>query len=262
MARTDQTPRDLLFGLLALQIGLIDQDQLVHRHARLHEPRAGRWRPGKPGTTLRRLQPGRHSPKPRQVDPSIDKALEAVCLKAMATIPEDRHATARALADDIDRWAADEPPSSAGRTADAIALHESTLRLRESKLGPDHPHEFFSRTNLALAYEAVQRWADAEALHRENVTRRRKTEKPGSHLLAGDLGNLGGILLKQAKWSEAEPLLRASPAIRVKMILNDHRRFNVESLFGGVLFGQEKYAEAEPLVVGGYEGMKARQARE
>ena len=29
MARRDETPRDLLFGLLALQIGLIDQDQLV-----------------------------------------------------------------------------------------------------------------------------------------------------------------------------------------------------------------------------------------
>jgi hypothetical protein len=29
MAGSDETPRDLLFGLLALQIGLIDQDQLV-----------------------------------------------------------------------------------------------------------------------------------------------------------------------------------------------------------------------------------------
>ena len=29
MARRDETPRDLLFGLLALQIGLIDQEQLV-----------------------------------------------------------------------------------------------------------------------------------------------------------------------------------------------------------------------------------------
>jgi hypothetical protein len=27
MAQRDETPRDLLFGLLALQIGLIDQDQ-------------------------------------------------------------------------------------------------------------------------------------------------------------------------------------------------------------------------------------------
>jgi hypothetical protein len=29
MAHSAETPRDLLFGLLALQVGLIDQDQLV-----------------------------------------------------------------------------------------------------------------------------------------------------------------------------------------------------------------------------------------
>jgi eukaryotic-like serine/threonine-protein kinase len=47
--------------------------------------------------------------KPRKLDPSIDKALEAVCLKAMALKPEDRYATPRALADDIEHWLADEP---------------------------------------------------------------------------------------------------------------------------------------------------------
>jgi serine/threonine-protein kinase len=48
----------------------------------------------------------------RQIDPSIDKALEAVCLKAMATKPEDRYASCRALAEDVERWAADEPVSA------------------------------------------------------------------------------------------------------------------------------------------------------
>ena len=33
-------------------------------------------------------------PPPRQLDPSIDRALEAVCLKAMALQPEDRYASA------------------------------------------------------------------------------------------------------------------------------------------------------------------------
>jgi serine/threonine-protein kinase len=46
---------------------------------------------------------------PRQLDPSIDRALEAVCLKAMALEPEDRYPTCRALADDVERWTADEP---------------------------------------------------------------------------------------------------------------------------------------------------------
>jgi tetratricopeptide (TPR) repeat protein len=63
------------------------------------------------GTLLRAVQRGEFPP-PRQLDPTIDRALEAVCLKAMALKPEDRHASARALADDVERWTADEPVSA------------------------------------------------------------------------------------------------------------------------------------------------------
>ena len=37
------------------------------------------------------------------------RRLEAICLKAMAKKPEDRYPTPKALADDIERWEADEP---------------------------------------------------------------------------------------------------------------------------------------------------------
>ena len=57
---------------------------------------------------IRGVQKGGFRP-PRQVDPSIDRALEAVCLKAMALKPDDRYATPKALAEDIERWMADEP---------------------------------------------------------------------------------------------------------------------------------------------------------
>ena len=46
---------------------------------------------------------------PRQVDPTIDRALEAVCLKAMAHRAADRYASPKGLSDDIERWMADEP---------------------------------------------------------------------------------------------------------------------------------------------------------
>jgi tetratricopeptide (TPR) repeat protein/tRNA A-37 threonylcarbamoyl transferase component Bud32 len=46
---------------------------------------------------------------PRALDPSIPKALEAVCLKAMAFVKGDRYATAEALADDVQRYLAGEP---------------------------------------------------------------------------------------------------------------------------------------------------------
>ena len=63
------------------------------------------------GEILRKVQAG-DVRAPREVDPSLDKALEAVCLKAMATKPEDRYAGCRALAEDVERWMADEPVSA------------------------------------------------------------------------------------------------------------------------------------------------------
>ena len=60
---------------------------------------------------LRQVQRGEFR-RPRQCDPAIDPALEAVCLKAMALGPEDRYPSARALADDVERWTADEPVSA------------------------------------------------------------------------------------------------------------------------------------------------------
>ncbi len=57
---------------------------------------------------IRGVQKGGFRP-PRAVDPSIDRALEAVCLKAMALEPDDRYSSPKALAEDIERWMADEP---------------------------------------------------------------------------------------------------------------------------------------------------------
>ncbi len=51
-------------------------------------------------------------PPPRQVDPTIDRALEAVCKKAMALNREDRYPSPRVLAEDVERWMADEPVSA------------------------------------------------------------------------------------------------------------------------------------------------------
>src|SRR5262249_52173523 len=48
-------------------------------------------------------------PPPRQVHPSVPTAMDAICRKAMAREPQDRYATPRALADDVEHWLADEP---------------------------------------------------------------------------------------------------------------------------------------------------------
>ncbi len=66
------------------------------------------FRDGDLGRMLRAVQEG-DFPRPRLVNRSVAPALEAVCLKAMALHPEDRYASPRALAGDLERWLADEP---------------------------------------------------------------------------------------------------------------------------------------------------------
>ena len=113
-----------------------DVARLGPGHPGLHEPRAGRGPARAAGTAVGCLQPGCDAVlpvltgkppfsgevadviravqrgdfrPPRRLDPSIDPALEAICKKAMAHRSEDRYASCRALADDLDRWMADEP---------------------------------------------------------------------------------------------------------------------------------------------------------
>jgi serine/threonine-protein kinase len=59
-------------------------------------------------SVLKAVQSGEF-PRPRSVNPTVDGALEAICLKAMAQEPLDRYATPRELADEVERWTADEP---------------------------------------------------------------------------------------------------------------------------------------------------------
>jgi serine/threonine protein kinase/tetratricopeptide (TPR) repeat protein len=63
------------------------------------------------GAVLAAVRRGEFAP-PRQVAPTVDRPLEAVCLKAMARLPQDRYVSSRALAEDVERWMADEPVSA------------------------------------------------------------------------------------------------------------------------------------------------------
>ncbi len=51
-------------------------------------------------------------PLPRDVNPRADRALEGICRRAMALEPSDRYPSARSLADDLERWLADQPVSA------------------------------------------------------------------------------------------------------------------------------------------------------
>jgi serine/threonine-protein kinase len=63
------------------------------------------------GAVLGAVQEGDFA-RPTRLDPSLDPALEAICLKAMALRPEDRYASPRLLAEDVERWMAGEAVSA------------------------------------------------------------------------------------------------------------------------------------------------------
>ena len=65
---------------------------------------------GKIREVLKNVKEGNIIP-PREHDPSIDKPIEAICMKALATDREDRYDSALKIAADIEAWLADEPVS-------------------------------------------------------------------------------------------------------------------------------------------------------
>jgi serine/threonine-protein kinase len=76
---------------------------------------------------LRKVERGEFVP-PRKLKLWVDPALEAICLKAMATEPARRYRTPRALADDVEHWLAEEP----------VAAWREPIRRRLRRWGRRH----------------------------------------------------------------------------------------------------------------------------
>ena len=51
-------------------------------------------------------------PRPRTLSPGVPPALDAVCVRAMARLRENRYATASELGQDVERWLDGEPVSA------------------------------------------------------------------------------------------------------------------------------------------------------
>jgi tetratricopeptide (TPR) repeat protein len=179
----------------------------------------------------------------------------------------------------------------------SVPLFEDALKRQEAKLGRQHPDTQLTVANLGVnhkdagrldkaiplleeAYRASAeipdlRWvgaplldAYAKAGRRDEATKlvqqlladARKTLPKDSPELAGVLAQVSSILLQVKACVEAEPLLRECLAIREKTQPDVWNTFGARSMLGGALLGQKKCAEAEPLILGGYEGMKRREA--
>jgi serine/threonine-protein kinase len=79
------------------------------------------------GEFLGRVQRGEIA-APRDLSPTVPKPLDAITRKAMALRIEDRYPTAQALAEDLERWLADEP----------VSAHREPLIARVRRWGRRH----------------------------------------------------------------------------------------------------------------------------
>src|SRR5271166_3188895 len=105
------------------------------------------------GEALRRVQRGEFPP-PRAVRPGVPRGLEAISLKAMAPKPEGRYPSARALADEIERWLADEP----------VSVYREPITVRMTRWG--RRHRTLATSLCVLLVTAVIGLAIATALIR------------------------------------------------------------------------------------------------
>jgi tetratricopeptide (TPR) repeat protein len=130
---------------------------------------------------LRRVRLGEFPP-PRQVAPTTDPALEAICLKAMAREPADRYDSSATLARDIESWLAEEPVS-AWREPALRRLRRWARRHRPIVTGAAG---LLVATTVALAVGSAllrdanarirTEWSRAEDNYRDAVEQRKKAE--------------------------------------------------------------------------------------
>ena len=219
------------------------------------------------GEMLRKVQRGEF-PRPRQLDPAIDRALEAVSLKAMALNPDRRYPTARALAEDIDRWMADEPVSAwrepwrwrarrwLVRHRSLVATGAATLLIVAVVSATAAVRVEAARRNEARAFEARTKALNAEMRARAEADRRLKdaNEVVDTFLdaVSDDLDKIQGAqkvrrrLLQQAAdyFSRVVQDRSSDPEIGYQAIRTTYRSGKIRRILGDLDGAISLYSEA------------------
>ena len=184
-------------------------------------------------------------PRPRQVSRDVPAALEAICLKALATEAVARYPSARALADDVEKWMADEPVSAhrepwSGRVRRQARRHRvlvtssaATILMASTLIGIG-----WARAE-ATRHDAVARVVAA----REKLERRRELARESS----GDPTRWEGVLATARALRELATSLKVDRQTRADA---DRLAAGVEGEARGVRLERELLEELDQIRAG------------
>jgi hypothetical protein len=140
------------------------------------------------GTTLKKVQRGEFS-RPREAKPAVPLALQAICLNAMALRAADRYSSPREVADDVERYLADEP----------VVAHAEPLTAQTRRWLRKHP-----RTVAALAATVLVGLTSAIAITGVVSSKNRELARANASLRAANVAERKANLEAENKRKEAE----------------------------------------------------------
>src|SRR6516164_5980474 len=107
----------------------------------------------------------------------------------------------------------------------SCSFDEATLSLVTSEFGSDAAETGSALNNLAVTYESLARYMDAEPLFRRAIEIDEKVLGKDHPYVARDYNNLALLLRHQGKYDQAEPLFRRAIEIGEKTLGNYHPYF-------------------------------------
>lgn len=200
---------------------------------------------------LVKVQAGKFKP-PREINPAVPRALDAVCLKAMAEDPQSRYENSGALADDIESWLYDRPitawpapwyerarlwtkrhPRIASSAAAALLVGVVTLSIASVMLNAARERVIAANEELATSLHRNQ------FLHAASVSREGDANEAAAILDATDPSRRGVE-------SNYVRRLLGNPQKRELPRLQDLRRFAVSADHSRIAVGGESLFSLGP----------------
>jgi eukaryotic-like serine/threonine-protein kinase len=184
------------------------------------------------GPTGERLAMARRGefPRPRAVVPWIDRALEAVCLKAMQHRPKDRYPSCRAMTDDIERWLADEP----------VSAWREPFPRRASRFLKRH------RTSATAAAVAIALIGGGLIWSSREIRRREDTALGilDKARIAWRTGDLGAAVELVAQADKFRPTFGGNAALKQQIVADGHRYRMLKALDDARVAGSDFHGDS------------------